>query len=394
MQTAEAVRVRAGANTDTAADVLERLAGDPSTTVRATVALNPATPASVDAVLARDGDERVRMLLARKVATLLPTLSSHEQTKLREAAYETLAVLVRDEAERVRAAVAEELKLLPDAPRALILQLARDHAVMVCEPVLLFSPTLTTADLVAIVTTEPSHPNVAIIAARRCIAETVSDAIAATTNAVAIRALLSNDSAQIREATLDALAARSADHADWHEPLVQRPMLTPRTAQTLSTIISTHLLEVLCSRADLDPKLARQLQSRLAARLSPPPSARAKPPVGKVWGSFGPDAGRATEDVLLDAIRRGDVQGALETLARAATVPIGHVDRAMALRSTKAMVSLVWKAGFTMRAGLAVQGLLVGVSRDAILNAGTNAEFPLGIAEMRWQIEFIGRAER
>lgn len=394
MQTAEAVRVRAGANTDTAADVLERLAGDPSTTVRATVALNPATPASVDAVLARDGDERVRMLLARKVAALLPTLSSHEQTKLREAAYETLAVLVRDEAERVRAAVAEELKLLPDAPRALILQLARDHAVMVCEPVLLFSPTLTTADLVAIVTTEPSHPNVAIIAARRCIAETVSDAIAATTNAVAIRALLSNDSAQIREATLDALAARSADHADWHEPLVQRPMLTPRTAQTLSTIISTHLLEVLCSRADLDPKLARQLQSRLAARLSPPPLARAKPPVGKVWGSFGPDAGPATEDVLLDAIRRGDVQGALETLARAATVPIGHVERAMALRSTKAMVSLVWKAGFTMRAGLAVQGLLVGVSRDAILNSGTNAEFPLGIAEMRWQIEFIGRAER
>jgi len=54
----------------------------------------------------------------------------------------------------------------------------------------------------------------------------------------------------------------------------------------------------------------------------------------------------------------------------------------------------VWKAGFTMRAGLAVQGLLVGVSRDAILNPGTNAEFPLGIAEMRWQIEFIGRVER
>ena len=52
------------------------LADDPSVTVRAALALNTAAPAQVNDDLASDRDERVRILLARKLAALVPTLSA------------------------------------------------------------------------------------------------------------------------------------------------------------------------------------------------------------------------------------------------------------------------------------------------------------------------------
>ena len=73
---AEAARVRLAAGAGTEADVLTDLADDPSVTVRAALALNTAAPASVNGGLARDRDDRVRILLARKLAALVPTLSA------------------------------------------------------------------------------------------------------------------------------------------------------------------------------------------------------------------------------------------------------------------------------------------------------------------------------
>ena len=60
-----------GAGAGTEADVLVELADDPSVTVRAALALNTAAPAQANDVLARDRDERVRILLARKLAALV-----------------------------------------------------------------------------------------------------------------------------------------------------------------------------------------------------------------------------------------------------------------------------------------------------------------------------------
>jgi len=62
--TDEATRVRQGASTATEPAVLRELAVDPSATVRAALALNPAAPAHVNQSLARDTDERIRILLA------------------------------------------------------------------------------------------------------------------------------------------------------------------------------------------------------------------------------------------------------------------------------------------------------------------------------------------
>jgi hypothetical protein len=78
----ETARVRLGAGAETGADVLADLARDPSVTVRAAVALNAAAPGQVNDALARDQDERVRILLARKLAALVPGLSAIDQARL------------------------------------------------------------------------------------------------------------------------------------------------------------------------------------------------------------------------------------------------------------------------------------------------------------------------
>jgi hypothetical protein len=57
-------------------------------------------------------------------------------------------------------------------------------------------------------------------------------------------------------------------------------------------------------------------------------------------------------------------------------------------------VSLVWKAGFTMRVAVALQTLLAHLAPDAVLTGGSSGNFPLAVEEMRWQLEFLDRIGR
>jgi uncharacterized protein (DUF2336 family) len=396
VSTDEAARVRLGAGAGTKADVLIELADDPSVTVRAALALNTAAPAKVNDDLASDRDERVRILLARKLAALAPGLSAVDQARLYQETWHTLEALVADEAVRVRAVIADAIKELPNAPRELIHQLARDSDASVCDPVIRLSPLLTTEDLLALVAMAPAAGTVLAVARRANLEPAVSDAIAATADVAAIGALLANPSAQIREATLDALVARSVDHPDWHEPLVRRPSLPPRAARMLSEIVATHLLAQLATRADLASALAEELRRRIAARLAlsaleplAPLETTSEEALAQAHALA--TRGELVEECLLAAARRGEVRYATALLAVAARTPVSVVDRASSLRSAKGLVSLVWKAGFTMQVAVALQTLLARLAPDAVLIAGPAGSFPLAVEEMRWQLEFLDR---
>jgi uncharacterized protein (DUF2336 family) len=357
---------------------------DTSVMVRASLAVNPATSPETNAALAADADDRVRALLARKLGSLVPALSADGQQRLRQQTLGTLTALAEDATVRVRAAIAEAVKDLPEAPRAIILRLAHDPDVLVCEPVIRFSPLLTTDDLVALVTAAPSSGTGIAVARRAAINNAVSDAIAAGGTDDAVLALLMNGSAQIREATLDALVERSINHPDWHDPLIRRPALSDRSAKTLSRIVADHMLEVLAARSDLAPALAADLRKRVAAQMQHLPAA-AKPSAS---------AEKPTEAHLLTAAREGDARKAAEMLAAAASVPLPAVRRAATLRSAKGLVSLVWKAGFSMQAGYAMQVLLAGLAPGSVLKSGPCNSFPMSIQEMSWQIEFLSGKDR
>ena len=97
---------------------------------------------------------------------------------------------------------------------------------------------------------------------------------------------------------------------------------------------------------------------------------------------------------MLDAARRGEARYAAALLAVAAGTSVSVVDRAASLRSAKGLVSLVWKAGFTMRVAVALQTLLAHLAPDAVLTGGSSGNFPLAVEEMRWQLEFLDRIGR
>jgi uncharacterized protein (DUF2336 family) len=383
MAPGEATRVRLSAQSDTMPDVLHGFATDVSVMVRAALALNPSAPSETNAALAGDPDERVRALVARKLGLLLPSLSAGARDGLSRRTLEMLTALAEDETVRVRAVIADAVKDMPETPRAIILRLAYDAEMTVCEPVIRFSPLLTSADLVALVVAAPSAGTGVAVARRAALDTAVTNAVASKGTDDAVLALLMNGSAQIREATLDGLVDRSVDHPAWHDPLVRRPALSDRSIKTLSWIVADHLLEVLAARSGLDPVLAADLRARVSSRLQrgpevEEPSARADKPA---------------EADLLAAVREGDARKAAVMLAAAADVPLRAVRHAAALRSAKGLVSLTWKAGFSMRTGHAMQVLLAGLSPGTALKPGPGNTFPLSPREMLWQVEFlIGQA--
>ena len=392
----EAARVRLGAAPDTEPDVLRELACDPCVTVRAAVAMNMAAPGQADQLLAADRDERVRTLLGRKLASLIPNMTQSRRGELEVQALSMLAALVEDEAERVRAAIADVVKDMPSAPRELILRLAHDSALPVSEPVIRLSPLLSAEDLLGLLAEPPTAGVAVAVASRPGLPGSVADAIAASADDGLIGVLLANHSAAIREATLDTLIARAHAQPAWHDPLVRRPALSARAARALSDIVTTQLLGVLATRGDLDPGVTRELQRRLAERR---PAARPKPvdpsletAVQRAQELLAED--RLDEAALHAAAQRGEARLCTAMLALAAGVAPSTVDRAVTLRSAKGIVSLIWKSGFSMRVAGPLQVLLCRVGPTALLRAGEGGSFPLAVDEMRWQLDFLQRMGR
>ncbi len=221
----------------------------------------------------------------------------------------------------------------------------------------------------------------------------MTDAIAATADVTAISLLLANPEAAIRESTLDALIACAAAHEAWHAPLVRRPQLSEKAARALSDIVCAELLAELARRADLSEVLAADLGRRLAERLAAERGAgEARATSSLAAAESLAAAGVLTEQALLEAVRRGESAMVAACLAVAARVPLAAVERAVRLRSTKGLVSLLWRAGFSMKAAAPVQSLLAGLPPGEVLLAGPAGSFPLGIAEMRWHVDLLGGA--
>nr|WP_254452633.1 DUF2336 domain-containing protein [Roseicella sp. DB1501] len=261
---------------------------------------------------------------------------------------------------------------MPDAPRELILRLAQDTAIEVAEPVIRFSPLLTEEDLLALLSAPPVPATVTAVARRPHLSERLSEAVVARADEAATAALLANESAAIRERTLDRLVAEAATHTAWQDSLVRRSGLSAGAVLTLATMVADHLLAPLISRNDLDPSLARVLRARVALRLE-----------RRGEDSLSPEL--AFEEAAL----RGDRTRMLRLLAERSGVPVLAIEHVAQLRSAKALVSLCWKAGFDPRSALLAQGVLGHIPPDAAMPLPEAGGWPLTVAEMQWQIEVL-----
>ena len=248
------VRAELAGRADLRPEMLYYLAEDDSAAVRAKVAANSATPYQADILLSEDRDEAVRAGLARKIARVLPDLGPAEHKRAEAYVEKVLVTLARDEALRVRRVLAEAVKDLAEVPGEVVQRLARDTEARVAAPVLEFSPLLSDDDLIEIIETGCAEGQLEAISRRRGLAAPVADAVVAVDSEPATAALLANDSAQIREETLDLLVERARKVVTWQEPLVARPKLSMAAVRKLAAFVADRLVEELQRAATWTPR--------------------------------------------------------------------------------------------------------------------------------------------
>ena len=380
------VRRRLARRHDVRPEILYFLAEDREPAVRREIAGNTAAPRQADLLLAADSNVEVRHALACKIAEIAPTLSREQRARVRRLTEQVLDRLARDQALRVRRVVAEALKDLTDAPSDVIQRLARDAELAVAGPILERSPLLFSEDLLDIIASGPIHGALTAIARRAGLPVEVTDAIVgaavnAPEEASAITALLANDSAQIREETLDRIVDRAPAVESWHEPLVRRPALPPKAVRRLAEFVSRSLLDLLQRRPDLDPDTAREVAATVRRRLEEEEAAPST------------SAPASTTDEPIEAgLGRGDYRAVAAALARDSGLDRTVVDRILSSRSPKSVVALAWKAGLSARLALQLQLRIAGIPARNALNPREGVFYPLTEEEMAWQIGFFSES--
>ncbi len=394
------VRADLAARADLRPEILYFLAADESADVRRQVAGNPGTPAEADLMLARDADQEVRYDLAGKVASLLPESCEATRRNAHSVVVETLEVLAQDQTTRVRRILADTLKDMAAAPATVIGRLARDQEAVVACPVLEFSPLLSEEDLLEIIEEAGVSAKLCAISRRHGLGHQVTDAIAASDDEGAVAALLSNQSAQIREETLDQLVEQAESKTAWHEPLVRRPQLGGGAARKLAGFVAQNLLERLEAREDLDAETLRAVGEEVRRRLEPETAA---PEEGgdEDQGFVDEDAiaqkvarlhasGELTEEAILSALSGRDGAFVRHALAQLAELHVSVVEKILFGGSAKGQTALVWRAGLSMQFASKLQVRMGGIAPQNVLRAGADGGYPLSEEEMNWQLGLFG----
>ncbi|OUS12078.1 hypothetical protein A9Q97_06635 [Rhodospirillales bacterium 47_12_T64] len=386
------VRLSLARRGDIQPEILYFLADDESPEIRQAIASNGQTPMQADYLLAKDIDARVREELAEKIAKLAPELDPKTQRKAYDFVMKTMTILVEDQQSKVRNILSDAIKDLNTIPVALVKQLAMDENDSVASPILQYSPILTDDDLLKLIWDGVRGGRLKAISRRANIGEKITDAIVDTEDRDAIASLLDNQSAQIREETLDRLVEQAPGVAIWHKPLVKRPKLSPLSLKRLAGFVTEVLLENLLDRPGLDPEVSTAIGLEVRKRMA----------TENVLDDTAPDeqddlatqaevgklnrAGKLTEDRITTRLHCGDREFAIHALALKADLPAKVARRMVLSRAAKTVVALVWKAGFTMELASLVQLRLAGISPQQSIKPDDNGGIPIADKELEWQI--------
>lgn len=380
------VRRQLAARGDIKPEILYFLAEDPDAMVRRHIAGNSATPYLADLLLARDADDEVRTSLAAKVARLAPGLSEDERDKVHSAAFDALTLLARDEVVRVRQVLAETLKDMTDAPPSVIRQLARDAELAVSGPILEYSPVLSDADLLDIIRAEMPDGCLSAIARRAGLGGDPAQAIVERGEVEAVTELLGNDSAQIREETLDLILDRAPEIEAWHAPMVRRTSLPPGAVQRMAEFVVANMLDVLSQRSDLDAETAAVVREEVERRLADEDSAR-ETPFEAAQALL--DKGELGDEAVLENLKMGRRPFVIAALSLLSGLSADVIEKIVASGSAKGTVALTWKAGLSPRTGTELQQKVTRVPHGDLLYPKGGEDFPMSEADMTWQLDFF-----
>lgn len=382
-------------------EILYFLCSDDEGSVRLAVAENPSAPAKANLLLAEDAEEAVRIALAAKVGALEAEGTLPVGARARSITDEVLDRLSRDRVVRIRSAIAEGLKELPNAKPEIIRRLAHDVEILVAAPLLEHSPVLTDADLIEIIRTNPIAGALAAIACRAFVGPEVTEALVASRDTRAITHLLYNGKSQLQEHTLDALIDSAGEEPEWQEPLVHRPELAEHSAKRLAEIVSSHLLAHLTERGDLSPDAAAQVRAVVEDRLAreglekrslPMPWAaetkeRFRPHIKRAKELLA--QGQLTETTLTIALFTDRVDDVVAGLAVLGRLDLATVLDIIASHAPRPLAALAFQAGLSASFALELQVRVGRVVADRALKPLADGAYALSEGDLRWQLDMF-----
>jgi len=185
----------------------------------------------------------VRCALARKLVGA--GLPDDERRSMWRMTFTMLEALATDTVVRVRRTISDAIQRFVDAPRPVILTLAKDDFPDVATPVLRCSPVLTDDDLIELVDRGAPDWAQAAIADRPTVSPALAEKLAASGSVPAVASLLNNRGARIGEATLERIIERAPRIEAWHAPLVNRPDIPKGFVDRIASFVAAPLAAVL-----------------------------------------------------------------------------------------------------------------------------------------------------
>jgi uncharacterized protein (DUF2336 family) len=182
-------------------------------------------------VSAPPDEPAVRRQLAKRLSDVICIPSSQLTPQERHMAGDVLVELLRDADVELRESVAKRLVMLNEAPRTILVILAKDK-IQVARHVLEESKSLSDSDLIQI-SRKVSGEHRKVIAKRRKVSDSVVDAIVEFLEEDVVETLLKNKGASFSETALQRILTVSRSHQPYVELLVKRDELRPSHGLTM-----------------------------------------------------------------------------------------------------------------------------------------------------------------
>ena len=257
-------------------------------------------------------------------------------------AQDIVRILARDVAERVRGALAHNLRNSPNLPHDVALRLAKDVETIAL-PLLAESLVLTDDDLLELVRTGSSHRQEAI-AARPNLSEAVSDGLITHASAPAIVVLMANETAQIADHSFDRAVSRFADNDSVKQAMVLRDRLPLAVSERLVTLVSREFQELLLKKHALSPEIASDIVLRCREQEILHLSTGAADEELHRMVTQMQHNGRLTPTLMLRALCTGDIAFFEAAMAVKGDVPIANAQILIHEASRRGLAALFRKA--------------------------------------------------
>jgi len=232
-------RVELASNPRTPPEFLYYLSEDTDVRVRRAVGENRSTPNKADVNLSKDDDISVRCAVARKiVGDGLDTESRRDMWRM---GFTILETLMRDNVVRVRRILTEAFQSDSEAPRQMVLGLARDPEETVAAPFLRASPVLTDGDMVSIIEDGAQAWAQEAVAGRDRLSPALTETLIEQGEASAVARLIANPASTLSPPMLKALVDRSATVKELQAPLVERKGMSGGLLARLAEFVASPL---------------------------------------------------------------------------------------------------------------------------------------------------------